>query len=626
MADTNYVQLRVAVDGTGEAPAVNLSGVTALEGPQCVLRWEPNEAPLDGFRLVRRKYHFSADVNDGFLVFSSVGSPSVNEFADTLVCHEELYYYTAFYRLDSEWFVPENGQVAVFSGTKLDFVDEYEDAEPGEASVVKRTTWSSGGAWMRKGDTRIRPDKFATPAAAGDWVRVGNDRDGFIAKVRQAGFGYADLEYKLEEWRPSELVPAAVTGVSLTFTKTNASYGNKSTIARATGSFIDDGFTDGMPFVIDGSTLQPRELKYITTVYAGVLKLGTAALVDEAATTAASIRVPPVRLVGDVITILKPKGSYLARRVYEDFLPENFMQEDYALGQTHVLTETTLDNDEVANLGSPGVQYGLERFIAALSAMFARIHGASNYLPTYRDLQKAPLTYVRYFAERYGLILPDEITDSFFIRALVQAQPGVARSRGQLDLFKTWCRIITGQTPQVVLGKDRVIRFDDLDTGFGYDGWEDVVATAAPNIISIAGTISINQLGFLVGGKVECPAISAGELFNVTLVDFQDVYAESSAGVGIVAALGDITGEQVVFTLPAGSGLSGPDATVPGFYDAAVTDGVGSFFSDRGVAAYLPAALTTSETDLLEWVAKDMCPETVSLLVFAALTLTADVS
>lgn len=622
MADINYTPIRYVL-GDEEDAALNLVGVTAREGPQCFLSWDEVGEDVDGFRIVRRKYHYPVDVLDGDLVLSTVGPPDEAYFADTRVIHEELYYYRAFLHRDGEWYVPDNGEVAVFSGTKLEFEGAYDTAVLGQSSQVVSVTLPAETCF-RRGDRVLT---VANDFEDGDWVRLGTEERGLVAKVFSATASALTLEYKRDEWLLPERDFEELRDVSLTFTRTNSSYSNRSTIARATGSFIEDGIEIGMPLLLAGVQNQPSVLVYPTSVYQGVLVFAADALRDEGPVTTPIISLPSAFIGGDVVTKLQPQGSFLARRIYEDFLPPNFAAEDEALGQSAVLTETVDSDGQAVCLGSPGVRFGLERFIMALAAEFAKEHAAGNYLPTYRDLVRAPLEYVRFFGERYGLPLSEKVDDSYLIRSFLLAQPGVAKRRGRLDLLKNWVTVITKQHPVVIYGKDRVIRLGETGSGFAWDGQEVVDNVAdAPLVTLSSGALPEWLVGWTVATttnpsvRYEVVIIDNGVMFGA------DLNGDIAMPDDIITGEGLVGGETLQFYAPSGAGPSGPNSNMHSFYDASVTDGVGSFFSDRGMAMYLPSTTTDDENDLLRWALEDQTPETVSLLLYAALTLTVDLS
>lgn len=611
----NFTIHRLA-NGPDEIGDVGLVAKTATETPQILLTWNALQIEGSAVRIVRNRDHSPAHVDDGVVVYSAARLDSATSFADTLLLHEETYYYSLFILLDGGWYNPTTGsRDYAFSGSKPWLV-------PIEKTVSSNATPITGtlDAYFTPNDARIECATLAAQAQAGHWVRIGRDVRGVVARVISVDAPYLNVEFHRDEFEHSrDLLPPPITLTDLTITRNNGAYGGLCTISRPDGSFVADKWKVGYPAqLVAAGENKPWKVHTVVNVYASILTFAADRLRD-ADGKAIRLECPAWRLPGETVYLLKSDGPFLVKRFYEEFLPDNAVTKDAEVGQTYSLQETTLSSGEKVNLESPGEKFGLERFLRGLLMELSKSHAASNYRVKMRDLRQAPVAYVRQFAGNYGYSIPAGIDEDFLARALALVQPHLTTFRGRADNIITWFKILTGQRPTPVFGKDRVVRFNEEDNGFAWDGVCEVLTVPDATHFTIDSAVHGTLPSYLVGGRVilvnDFAAADYTDVGSINAVATDEVTMDSTAALSVA---------DTVILAPPNPVLSGPYAFVHSLYDPEIVDGRGSFFNDRGVAYYLPAAMTDEESDLLRSYLNDCLPMTVSALVYAALELELD--
>lgn len=628
MSATNFTLIRFA-SSPDDIVDLALTAREATEGPQILLEWEAIDADVDGFRIVRRRDHSPMDETDGDVVYAALRIDTETSYADTLVLSEEVYYYRAFVKIDGQWFAPassvpdKDAQDWAFSGTRLAF----EDVE-GTATLDSNFSPHS----------TLESEALAGVASVGDWFRVGRGSSSVVGRIMEVldeEFGIFRVEVPRDKDFPidEEVMPDPVILEELTFTNGNPSYSSDDTIVRVDGSFVEDGYTVLTTVVVTNSENNDYVSRVPIAVYSKVLvfsKFADKRLADEGPTQAACIHPAWTRQPGEAVTLLRPVGPFLSRKLYED-LPANITESDEKANQRQALEETELSDGSKVNLYSPGIQLGLERWLRSLSLELSKAHAAANYRITMRDLQRAPIDYVRRFASNYGYEIPESITDDHLTRVLAYVQPALAKYRGREDSLRTWIRILTGQVPTVVYGKNRVIRFGEAESGFAWSGYCVVDAIDSGTDFSVDTDAWGTFPEWLEGGKLyllDDPDVGGEYTY---LADIESVSGSTMTLLATLAnptptddlddPYGDGRPAEVVVASPAlYSPVAGPVAFVDSFYDPEVIEGRSTVFNDRGMIIYLPAELS-EERDLLAGHLRDVSPLTVSLLVYAALEL-----
>lgn len=595
---------------------VNLVAETATETPQILLTWQEVEDAHSSIRIVRRRQHTPSHADDGVVVYQALRVGDATSFADTVLLHEETYYYALFYELNGYWILPEQGATAyAFSGSKPWLV-EKEQTSGGYTAAVTGVL----DAYFTPNDTRINSVSLSAKVKPGDWLLVGGGLRAVVARVISVSAPYVYTEIKQSEFEAdADRVPERVSNAGLSIKRNNPAYGNTCTISRSTGSFKDDGYVAGYPVMVTGTRNAlnpPWKVHTVLSVYDTVMTFAPGEMSTESS-GAISIETPRWRLPGEVVRVMRSAGPFLVRKFYQEYLPDNAIADDADVGQTYSLTETTLTSGEKVNIGSPGEQYGLERFTRALVMELAKAHGAANYRVDMRDLQQAPVAYVRKFAGNYAFEIPEGIRQDFLARAFSTVQPYLASYRGRTDNIRTWLRVITGQSPaQVVYGRDRVLRFGDTNAGFAQDGTCKVLAIPTATSFTVDTAVWGLVPSRLVGGKVyKVTSFTAGTY--TLLGTITNVIGGSEVVVN--GSTASLSANDDVLLSPVLPSVSGPAAYTVGMYDPAVVNGKGSFFNDRGVAYYLTGPISEEESDILRGYLEDTVPMTVSALVFAAL-------
>lgn len=611
MSNSNFSQHRLSA-GPDDLGDIGFTAETATETPQILLKWNKLDVECSGVRIVRNTGGTPSSVTDGLAVYTGRDLKETGFFADTLLLHEETYYYALFLKLDGDWYEPATGaRDYAFSGSKP-WLSVKEEMVSGNSTPITGTL----DTFFRPSDDYVVSAGLAAKAEAGDWLRIGRDIRAMIARVISVSGSNIYIEFKDDEFTADpNLIPTPIELEEITITRTNSGYSNLSTIARINGeSWAAAKYKAGYPVFINGHKKnKPGVVKTITAVYSNILTF-PATLWSIANTRALRIETPAWRLPGELLTLMKSDGPFLVRKFYEEYTPDNVLDGDEDEQQIFDLQETALDSGEKVNLQSPGEQLGYERFLRAALMELAKAHGAASYRVKMRDLHLAPVAYARQFAGNYGFAIPENLADDVLSRSLALVQPRLAGYRGRADNILRWIKVLTLQTAQVIQGKNRVIRFGDADSGFAWSGVCQVLSVVDPTTFTVDTAVWGAPPSWLIGGSV----VIVGSYENATYAAGPSITDISGGTITVSDTTGLTDGCDIIFA-PDFPVLSGPRAFVNGLYDPEIVGGKGSFFNDRGIAYYLQSDITDDEKDLLQGYLEDVEPGTVSALVFAAL-------
>ena len=229
--------------------------------------------------------------------------------------------------------------------------------------------------------------------------------------------------------------------------------------------------------LVDGGNLSLR-----------VYTLPTGTLYDEAASKAPIIIPPRGNIQGERVVKLDFKKSFMAWKLY-DLLPSATQADDEEVGQGLVLTEATLDDGQKANLGTPGLEWGYERYLRTLATELGRVRAAAAYMPTLVDLLETPTEFLRELAGLYVYSPPSD-ADAYRLRNLIAMQPFFVRRRGREDALTVWTQLVTGQVPELVFGRDRVALLNShgLEDGLQLTTTAEDLATGDTSLLLTSAT------------------------------------------------------------------------------------------------------------------------------------------
>lgn len=596
MPNSNFNR-NYAFVGTDVELDLGFSAKTALETPQILLTWTSVPEFVGGFRIVRRQRHYSKDENDGFVVFSAEGAPSQTFYADTLIRPETSYYYQVFYRIDTVWYTPKNGRDWAFSGTDWAFEESGE-----ETQIFYSDGGSIGESNLATGGDRV--GVLSPIFSVGDWALVGETDPQYVLVTATEASTIKTPDLILFE--PVGVVadsstPSPVERTALTFKKSNPSFSNLSTIQRGSGNFLLDGYRNNMTVRVRGSAKNDGDWK-VSTVYSQLLVLATGqpTLLDEGAVTGPYILGPPGNIGKEKIKKVLPRSSFLASKVYQDYLPDSFREDDQEVNQARLLVSATLTDGQKVNIGVPGTQQGLQRWIRSLLIEFDRARAAIHALPALYEGENSPTDFLRRLAATYAVSLPDDLTADR-LRTLVRSQPHLVRRRGRLDAILSWLEILSGLKAKLTVnGSDRVVRFDELASGFVWDGQGFVDAVTATTLTDNDANFPVN--GF-VGYRLHPDASES---------TIEDSIVSNTATVITTAGnlnLANETGPGIPYL------VSIPPRANEGWQTSLYDRDPGGVFNDKGLFIFLEKALTSAQKLEVTRVFKDFKPATVSLLV-----------
>lgn len=579
---------------------VGLTAVTAVETPQIFLSWVQVPEFIGGFRIVRRQRHYAKDENDGLVVYSYEGVPPQKYYSDTLIRPETFYYYQIFFRVDTVWYKPKNGQAWAYSGTDWWF----EDSEQ-ETTIFSNPNGSITESYLATNGTEVGiTDQIFS---VGDWALVGETdpkyvlvtatslTDG-IVKPHKIYFERVGVVKDSTAWKKVERA-------GLKFVRTNSGFSSKSTIQRSSGNFVEDGYRAKMVVRIRGSRYNDGDF-VLDGVYPQVLVFAANSLIDEGPTSAAYILGPPGNIGGERVKKVFPRSSFLAYKVYQHYLPDSMRSDDSSLNQGAVLSTTTLTrgtrtSGQKANLGVPGYQLGLQRWIRALLLEFDRARSAIHALPSLYDIEDSPVEFLRLLASMYAVQIPDTL-DASQVRTLVRSQPHLVRRRGRADeMLALFVDTTSVPINKVMYGKDMVVRIGELASGFVWDGRGIVSSVTSSTLTDTSANFPVNGL---VGYRLHPnnnPSVEDRIVSNTATT------IQTSGALDLSSVTSP--GSTYFVNIP----YRGNEGWQTSFYDPSTT----GVFNDIGMFIYITTALSSNAKLEVTRILRDWLPATVNLLV-----------
>lgn len=449
-----------------ESTDLGLVAAAALEGPQVLLTWNRLYVSCAKFRIVQRLDHPPTGPDDGLTVYESAGFTDTVGAGVTLVSPARYYYYRAFCLLGASWYEPDNATASVMSGAypKLEPTGDegylaYDEGANNEFGILQQ-----GSTWTYVTGLDL---------AAGDWIRVGEVQPVDIHVNRVDGnAAYFDV---VEEPIERELELPELKGFTVTIDQENTAYSNEPTIRVHGIDLAATGYAANQ-FIKVSNTRYHNGLHVVSALSGDIVRplgfgplpgsfnvtdagLGTFG-VDEPESTAPVISLAPGKGPGTKVFKLRQVNSWLADQTYREYLPPEVADDDVETAQGEVLTTTQLDDGSYAALGTPGLQFGLQRWLRVLAAEYAKAHAESNMLGGLLDLSKAPLPFLNQFS-RYFDYVYDPVAEGANQRTQVLIQPRLLQLRGRNNTFALYLRRQTGAIPAFVYGRDRICRLDN---------------------------------------------------------------------------------------------------------------------------------------------------------------------
>lgn len=497
---------RRIIRGPGAELYANLRASTPLEGPQILLEWDALAFACDAFRVLRKLRQPPEHEADGDVVFSRTNLPEVQWHADLTVMPLRFYHYAAFARMAGQWI--QVGTDWAYSG------------EPPylEESGVETTIATGSGVGPCATTATLTS---ASGWAVGDWALIGKARR-LIARVLEVDGATIRFERIGALGDPTV---RTLRGVRVSFVT------GTGIVRRTAGSWKDDGFKALSRWRVRGAATATgaNGAWGVTAVADHELRLDTTFTANET-TWVANFAEEPGIVSGEPVLRMVQRATRMQRKLYDCF-PPHWRNRDKEAGQGLVLNPAQLADGSYANLGEPGEQYALQRVLRPLGALIGRAAAAAEAYGTLIDLTESPAAFLRGYTSMHGYVPPADAPD-YRVRSLVAMQPHVVRKKGVGERLGKIVRAVTAQEVDVVLGADRVLRFNELNNGL-CSFWTGLPTALAAQLLTDAfAKFPVNGL---VGWKVKIASSLFTILSNTATTITTDPVDGSMTGAGAVA-------------------------------------------------------------------------------------------